>query len=109
MLREALVVDGTAKTCRGVIAGLERGMTDLEPGDVVLAIVEDIPTRLEVYAWAQRKSHRIVEERRRGAGYVMYIAKGAGNRVPVLTPTWGEPARTDHEMTEVPKSPGARA
>jgi len=76
MLREALVVDGTAKTCKGVIAGLERGMRELDPDDVVLAIVEDIPTRLEVYAWVERKNHRIVEERRRGVGYLFYIAKG---------------------------------
>lgn len=108
-MREALVVDGTAKTCKGVIAGLERGMTELEPGDVVLAIVEDIPSRLEVYAWAQRKSHHIVEERRRGVGYVLYIAKGARNRVPLRAPTWRDPGHGAGETGEVHPVPGARA
>lgn len=82
MPREALVIDGTAKTCKGVIAGLERGMRDLVEGDVVLAIVGDIPSRLDVHAWALRKSHRILEERPRGSGYVFYIAKGASGPSP---------------------------
>ena len=60
MLRETLVVDGTAKTCKGVIAGLERGMSDLATSDVVLAIVDDIPTRLDAVRLgpAEEPSHR---------------------------------------------------
>ncbi len=108
MLREALVVDGTAKTCKGVVAGLERAMTELEPGDVVLAIVGDVPTRLEVYAWAERKSHHVIEERRRGAGYVIYIARGGGPPTPLLRPTWGDTGGDAGEPAEAPRPPGAR-
>jgi TusA-related sulfurtransferase len=95
MLREALVVDGSAKACKGVIAGLERGMADLAPGELVLAIVEDIPTRLDVYAWAYRKNHRIVEERRQGAGYVLYVAKGNGRPPHPTTAAGREVPRSD--------------
>lgn len=100
MLRAARVVDGTAKTCKGVIAGLERGMSDLAEGDVVLAIVDDIPTRLDVHAWAQRKSHRILEELRRGSGYAFYIAKGGSSSGPPRRATPGEPVRAEAEGSE---------
>ena len=101
MLRESLVVDGTAKTCKGVIAGLERGMTDLAPGDVVLALVDDIPTRIDVYAWAQRKRHRVLDERRRGSGFAFYIAKGASgpDRCREETPRNSVPVQGDRTDT----------
>jgi TusA-related sulfurtransferase len=104
MLREALVVDGTAKTCRGVVAGLERGITELSPGDLVIAVVEDIPTRLEVYAWALRKHHRVVEERRQGVGYVLYIAKGSG-AVPARRAEGGPIAGPASGRTDPPTPP----
>ncbi len=100
MSRESLVVDGTAKTCKGVIAGLERGMSDLAPGDVVLAIVDDIPTRVDVYAWAQRKSHRVLEERRRGSGFLFYIAKGVAGSQPRSEEMYGDPVRVEGERAE---------
>jgi len=77
MTPEVLVIDGTAKTCKGVIAGLEQGMKGLPTGSLVRAIVSDIPTRVDVRAWAERKGHRIVEERTEGIAFEFYIAKGA--------------------------------
>lgn len=108
MLREALVVDGTAKTCRGVIAGLERGMCDLAPGEVVLAIVGDIPTRLDVYAWTYRKNHRVVEERRRDSGYVLYIAKDGAGRPVRPGADRGEPSRSGGKPPEIVHRPEVR-
>ena len=108
MLRESLVVDGTAKTCKGVIAGLERGVSDLAPGDVVLAIVDDIPTRVDVYAWAQRKGHRVLEERRRGSQFLFYIAKGASRADPLPKETYRDPVPAERESTEAPPRPEAR-
>lgn len=107
MAQVALVVDGTAKTCKGVIAGLERGMHDLAPGELVLAIVDDIPTRVDVYAWAQRKGHRMLDERRQGSGYILHIAKGGSGQNPRRVESGRDAERTERASIEGPARPEA--
>jgi TusA-related sulfurtransferase len=76
----ALTVDGTLLTCKGAIARLEREFHDLPTGSVARVLVNDVPNRIDVLAWAQRKGHRIVEEARHGEVFELLIAKGG--RVP---------------------------
>jgi TusA-related sulfurtransferase len=80
----AAVVDGTAKTCTGVIAGLETVMRRLPDGANVRAIVADVPTRIDVHAWAERKGHAIPAEVREAGLFQITIVK-AGRARPALS------------------------
>ncbi|MDE1835092.1 MAG: hypothetical protein KGJ23_00580 [Euryarchaeota archaeon] len=74
----ALTIDGTDRTCKGVIAKLETGLHDLPVGSLFMAIVGDVPTRVDVRAWADRRGHRVLEDRTRdrGGGFELLLAKG---------------------------------
>ena len=72
-------VDGTRKECTGVIAALERAMGPLGAGATVRALVGDVPSRIDVRAWAERKGHAIVVDRREPRGFQITIVK-AGRR-----------------------------
>ncbi len=81
----ALTVDGTLLTCKGAIARLETTFADLPSGSLARVVVNDVPNRIDVRAWADRKGHRIVNEQRRGEVFELLIAKG-GNRAEPLGP-----------------------
>ena len=72
----ALTVDGTLLTCKGAIARLESTFCDLPSGTLVRVLVNEIPNRIDVRAWADRKGHPIVEEVRRNEMFELYIVKG---------------------------------
>jgi TusA-related sulfurtransferase len=72
----ALTVDGTLLTCKGAIARLEQKFSELPPGSLARVLVNDVPNRIDVRAWADRKGHRIVDEARRGEVFELFIAKG---------------------------------
>jgi TusA-related sulfurtransferase len=72
----ALTVDGTLLNCKGAIARLEQKFADLPPGSLARVLVNDVPNRIDVRAWADRKGHRIVDEARRGEVFELFIAKG---------------------------------
>ena len=76
----AATVDGTAKTCTGVIAGLEIAMQRLPDGAHVRAIVADVPTRIDVHAWAERKGHEIPSEERAAGVFQITIVKAGRAR-----------------------------
>jgi TusA-related sulfurtransferase len=76
----ALTVDGSLLTCKGVIARLEEQFSALPSGSLAQVRVIDIPTRIDVRAWADRKGHRLVSEERRGTVFELFIAKGGGPR-----------------------------
>lgn len=81
----ALTVDGTLLTCKGAIARLEATFADLPSGSLARVLVNDVPNRIDVRAWADRKGHRIVNEQRRGDVFELLIAKG-GSRAEPLVP-----------------------
>jgi len=74
------VVDGTAKECTGVIAGLETVLRRLPDGARVEALVADVPSRIEVHAWAERKGHSISSERRDVGCFRMTVIKAGLDR-----------------------------
>ncbi len=71
----AFTVDGTLLTCKGVIARLEREFTELPSGSLVRVVVNEVPNRIDVRAWADRKGHRVVDEVRRDERFELFIAK----------------------------------
>jgi len=71
-----VVVDGTARECTGVIAALEKAMSGLKDGATVRALVADVPSRVDVHAWAERKGHAIPAERREAGRFQLTIIKG---------------------------------
>lgn len=75
-----LVVDGTRKECAGIIAGLEKAMGALPDGALVRAIVDDVPSRLEVHLWVERKGHAIVDEKNNGMIFQITVAKGGASK-----------------------------
>jgi TusA-related sulfurtransferase len=75
------VVDGTRRECAGVIAALEKAMRGLSDGAAVRALVADVPSRIDVHAWAERKGHSIPVDRRESGRFQLTIVKG-GRRAP---------------------------
>jgi TusA-related sulfurtransferase len=73
---EVVVVDGTRRECTGVIAELEKAMSDLRDGATVRALVADVPSRVDVRAWAERRGHAIPLEGRDGGRFQLTIIKG---------------------------------
>jgi TusA-related sulfurtransferase len=71
-----LTVDGTLLTCKGAIAKLEAEFAKFPSGSVARVLLADVPSRIDVRAWADRKGHSIVEDSRRGDGFELLIAKG---------------------------------
>jgi len=74
-----LLVDGTRRECTGVIAALERAMETVPDGTVVRALVADVPSRIDVLAWAERKGHDVPSDVRDGGRFQLTIVK-AGRR-----------------------------
>jgi TusA-related sulfurtransferase len=74
--RVSLTVDGTLLTCKGAIAHLETAFSTLPSGSVARVKVNDVPNRIDVRAWADRKGHRILTDRRDGDVFELVIVKG---------------------------------
>lgn len=72
----ALTVDGTLLTCKGAIARLETEFSGLSSGSVARVLVNDVPSRIDVRAWADRRGHRIVGDARLGEVFELLITKG---------------------------------
>jgi len=80
----ALTVDCTPLTCKGAIARLEATFADLPSGSLARVLVNDVPNRIDVRAWAGRKGHRIVNDQRTGDVFELVIAKGGSRAEPVV-------------------------
>ncbi len=74
-----VVVDGTTRECAGVIAALEKTMRSLPDGARVRALIADVPSRIDVHAWAGRKGHAIPFDRVTGAHFELTIVKGGAS------------------------------
>ena len=71
----ALTVDGTQLTCKGAIAKLETEFAVLPSGSVARVLLGDVPSRIDVRAWADRKGHRVMEDVRRDERFELLIEK----------------------------------
>ena len=75
----ALTVDGTLLACKGAIAKLETEFSARPSGTVARVLLNDVPSRIDVRAWADRKGHRVVGEAREGEVFEILIAKGGNS------------------------------
>ena len=71
-----LTVDGTLLTCKGAIAKLETEFSILPSGSVARVLLGDVPSRIDIRAWADRKGHRVIEDAHRNERFELLIAKG---------------------------------
>lgn len=78
----AFTVDGTLLSCKGAIAKLETEFSSRPSGTVALVRLNDVPSRIDVHAWAGRKGHRVLEDVRRGEVFELLIAKHGLQALP---------------------------
>jgi len=71
----SLTVDGTLLTCKGAIAKLETEFSHLPAGTLARVLVNDVPSRIDVRAWADRKGHSVLFDARQGGLFELLIAK----------------------------------
>ncbi len=74
------LIDGTKKECKGVLAVLETVLGPMPNGSRVRAWVADVPSRIDVRAWAERRGHRIDSDVREDGHFEMVIVKGGVGR-----------------------------
>jgi len=72
----AFTVDGTQLSCKGAIAKLETEFAALPSGAVARVLLGDVPSRIEVRAWADRKGHRVMGDVRRDEIFELLIERG---------------------------------
>lgn len=70
-----MIIDATNKNCKGIIAALEKAMEEMNSGESVEAIVSGVPNKVDVYAWAARKSHKIQTETKDGPVFRITVVK----------------------------------
>ncbi|HYA57091.1 MAG TPA: sulfurtransferase TusA family protein [Thermoplasmata archaeon] len=80
---DATEVRSITGDCTGLITELEKTLRKLPPGAKVWAVVKDIPTRIDILAWAGRKGHRVTAEPLEGSSSRLLIEKGSP---PTTTP-----------------------
>ena len=71
-----VTIDGTLLTCKGAIAKLENELAARPTGTLARVLVNDVPSRIDVRAWADRKGHGILEDVHRGEVFELLISKG---------------------------------
>ena len=67
-----VVIDGTGKTCAGIIAAL----TEQIEGDAesfIEVVIPDVLNTYDVIVWAEKRSHNILTQRKDPAGYVRML------------------------------------
>jgi len=79
---DAIEVRSLTGDCTGLISELEKTLRQLPPGAKVWTVVKDIPTRIDIYAWAGRKGHRVTTEQEDGGSSRLLIEKGLPKSPP---------------------------
>lgn len=86
-------LDCTGLACPGPIMKLQEKMTEIAPGDEVLAHVSDPGFRLDAPAWAAKNGHELLEITPEGPGYAAKFRKAGA------APTGGAAARIKDKKT----------
>jgi len=83
----AFTVDGTALSCKGAIAKLETEFAKLPSGSLARVLLGDVPTRVDVRAWAYRKGHNVVQDAHRDEVFELLIEKRGESAAPAVPGT----------------------
>jgi hypothetical protein len=68
------VIDGTGKTCAGILAALEEHI-GVAPKSYVEVIIPDVLNTYDVIVWAERGSHEVLTQRRDENGSLRMLIK----------------------------------
>ena len=71
---EWVVIDGTGKTCAGIIAALTEHI-DNDGESFVEVLIPDVLNTYDVIVWAEKRNHSILTQRNDDAGFVRMLIK----------------------------------
>ena len=71
---EWVVIDGTGKTCAGIIAALTEHI-DTDDQSFVEVLIPDVLNTYDVIVWAEKRNHSILTQRNDDAGFVRMLIK----------------------------------
>ena len=71
---EWVVIDGTGKTCAGIIAALTEHI-DTDSESFVEVLIPDVLNTYDVIVWAEKRNHSILTQRNDDAGFVRMLIK----------------------------------
>lgn len=71
---EWVVIDGTGKTCAGIIAALTEHI-DRDGKSFVEVLIPDVLNTYDVIVWAEKRNHSILTQRKDDAGFVRMLIK----------------------------------
>ena len=69
-----VVIDGTGKTCAGIIAALTEQI-DEDAESFVEVLIPDVLNSYDVIVWAEKRNHSILTQRKDPAGFVRMLIK----------------------------------
>ena len=69
-----IVIDGTGKTCAGIIAALSEQIAK-DAKSFVEVVIPDVLNTYDVIVWAEKRNHSILTQRKDPAGYVRMLIK----------------------------------
>ena len=69
-----VVIDGTGKTCAGILAALEEHASS-SPGAFVEVIIPDVLNTYDVNLWAERGNHTVLTQRRDESGSLRMLIR----------------------------------
>ena len=69
-----VVIDGTGKTCAGIIAALTEHI-DADAESFVEVLIPDVLNTYDVIVWAEKRNHSILTQRKDDAGFVRMLIR----------------------------------
>ena len=69
-----IIIDGTGKTCAGIIAALSKQISE-DTSSFVEVIIPDVLTTYDLIVWAEKNSHDIVTQRKDSEGSLRMLIK----------------------------------
>ena len=69
-----IIIDGTGKTCAGIIAAISAQISD-DSSSFVEVIIPDVLNTYDLIVWAEKNSHDIVTQRKDMEGSVRMLIK----------------------------------
>ncbi len=69
-----IVIDGTGKTCAGIISALSVQISD-DSSSFIEVIIPDVLNTYDLIVWAEKNSHDIVTQRKDTGGFVRMLIK----------------------------------
>ena len=69
-----IIIDGTGKTCAGIIAALSKQISE-DTSSFVEVIIPDVLNTYDLIVWAEKNSHDIVTQRKDSEGSLRMLIK----------------------------------